>query len=309
MIYYSSTGTLNLMQQAFSGSNEARCALMQTQAAHVILDDFSAMILVQKKSATYCNDLIRWLNCAPPSEENQFLFAADIYTCSDSGAAHTSIPIPNSFSCKEVTVENDIWSFVSRDVTISGTISQMNQAMFPVVFSLKGATAKDIERCFFAIPNTVVPQATPRTVADNPPIIDPALGEVVFNEELQYFEIQWIYKSRTIFMHIATSVRDVAIAMLPMVKNAIRQWGEIDSCAKEFAAQQLLTLKNDSWLQDDESIMTSDAFFSKISAQSLSFDDKGLTDIWYTDGDIFGGHGICIQCSPKGIPYKASLHG
>ena len=63
---------------------------------------------------------------------------------------------------------------------------------------------------------------------------------------------------------------------------------------QDYAVRELLPLKNDLWLDDDELDFTPELFKSKMTLQSISVYANGYFSFWHDDGDIFFGHSIQI---------------
>ncbi|QUH28503.1 DUF2262 domain-containing protein [Vallitalea guaymasensis] len=64
---------------------------------------------------------------------------------------------------------------------------------------------------------------------------------------------------------------------------------------KKFASKELISLKNDSWLEDDEKEMSELEFQSSMSLESLVLYTDDSYTFWYNDGDLFGGHVIIVE--------------
>jgi hypothetical protein len=76
-----------------------------------------------------------------------------------------------------------------------------------------------------------------------------------------------------------------------------------------YTASQLLELKNETWLKEDEVELSINEFISRMSIESISFDEEGEISIWYTDGDLFWGHSILVSYNKEGQPIEASING
>jgi hypothetical protein len=61
-----------------------------------------------------------------------------------------------------------------------------------------------------------------------------------------------------------------------------------------YAVAQLLQLKNDFWLEDNEQPLSADDFVERMDLESISFDNDGDFEFWHDDGDPFWGHLIQI---------------
>ena len=69
--------------------------------------------------------------------------------------------------------------------------------------------------------------------------------------------------------------------------------------AKEYAVDELLDLKNDSWLEEEEEELTPEEFKSRMFLETISFYDDGDFDFWHNDGGLFRGHSIQLSGNLK----------
>ena len=78
---------------------------------------------------------------------------------------------------------------------------------------------------------------------------------------------------------------------------------------EDYAVSELLELKNDTWLDDNEQPLTAQQFKDRMSLQSISIRDDGAFDFWHDDGDLFWGHTIQISGSLKEGLTRADIPG
>ena len=103
--------------------------------------------------------------------------------------------------------------------------------------------------------------------------------------------------------------RDEALRLLPLVSDTVARLDVVDSAARGFAADELLELKNDAWLEGSEPVVTKADFVARMSIETVAFGKEGGYAIWYDDGYLFFGHGICVTVGSRGKPEEASIHG
>ncbi|GHT22403.1 hypothetical protein FACS189430_04130 [Bacteroidia bacterium] len=302
MIYYDTDKMMDLLEKASNSDKKAIEQINQLKCIYAVAKDYSQMIIVQKKQATVKDGLFQWRNCKPDSLQNS-IYVADIYT--NSGTSWSAIPVPPDFEVIKVEENNNVWSFVSRNNTISGTITQIKKAMTNVVFSLKGASKSDILNSFYAIPNTIVVEHKPKTAKDNPPFISKTMGELEFNEDTQVYEGNFL----SVYISIDCDTYAKAKKILPKIEEKINRMEEIDKTAKICSAKKLLKLKNDTWLDEDETEINEDEFIAKMKMESISFYANGAYSLYYADGDIFWGHSIVVNFSRTDIPKDAQIAG
>jgi len=87
---------------------------------------------------------------------------------------------------------------------------------------------------------------------------------------------------------------DAVLAVAQALFSAREDWS---TRVKEFAADRLLSLKNDNWLQDDENDLSRGDFISRMTLKEISIDESGSFTFWHDDGDLFWGHTIAIRGS------------
>ncbi len=77
----------------------------------------------------------------------------------------------------------------------------------------------------------------------------------------------------------------------------------------DYAVQELLPLKNDAWLGDEETEFSPEEFKSKMTLQSISIYPDGNFDFWHDDGDLFWGHSIQVSGSLADGPTACDIPG
>jgi hypothetical protein len=65
--------------------------------------------------------------------------------------------------------------------------------------------------------------------------------------------------------------------------------------AKDYAVEQLLGIKNDTWLDEDEEAVTPERFKSLMSLESIVIYPDGAVEFYHHDGDLFWGHCILVR--------------
>ena len=77
----------------------------------------------------------------------------------------------------------------------------------------------------------------------------------------------------------------------------------------DFAIQELLELKNDTWLDEGETPFTRERFLSRMELTSISLSDDGEFEFWHDDGDLFWGHSIQVRGNVTDGPTFADIPG
>ena len=77
----------------------------------------------------------------------------------------------------------------------------------------------------------------------------------------------------------------------------------------DFVCDELLELKNDAWLDDDEEEITRDGFIEAIEFCDISLESNGEFTFWFDDGDLFWGHTIIAEGNIDGTFSSAHIAG
>jgi hypothetical protein len=122
-------------------------------------------------------------------------------------------------------------------------------------------------------------------------------GDLTLDRSINWFEgkVKWNGESIRINIH-TDETQDISAGLKVAEKlwDDQRAWKEkVDA----YAVQELLPLKNESWLDDDESPLNASQFKSRMTLQSISIHPDGEFEFWHDDGDLFWGHSIQISGS------------
>lgn len=101
--------------------------------------------------------------------------------------------------------------------------------------------------------------------------------------------------------------------LAPARRHAREVLAEFDTYsrrAEEYAVQELLPLKNDIWLdEDEETPLTPQQFKQRMALEALVFYAEGDVTFYYQDGDLFWGHTIELGMDAAGEFLRADIPG
>lgn len=89
-------------------------------------------------------------------------------------------------------------------------------------------------------------------------------------------------------------------------------WKDQERWAKrieDYAVRELLPLKNESWLDDEDVELSAQLFKSKMTLESITVTPDGSFDFWHNDGDLFSGHSIQVSGDLSQGPTDAAIPG
>lgn len=131
---------------------------------------------------------------------------------------------------------------------------------------------------------------------------DPVLGRLVLNKSVDWFEgtIDWLGKPIEIAVcnDRLGSPADALRTAQALVAR-MRDWAV---AVDEYALSQLLQLKNDVWLEEDEEPVTRADFLARMQLRSITIRAQGRFEFGHDDGDLFWGHSIQVSgCLEQGL--------
>ncbi len=98
-----------------------------------------------------------------------------------------------------------------------------------------------------------------------------------------------------------------AAAALAVTRTLWRDSEEWDRRLRDYAVQELLDLKNDSWLDEEEPPVSPEQFRRRMTLEAVSVAPDGEFTFTYGDGDLFGGHAIRVSGSLREGPRRADI--
>jgi len=120
------------------------------------------------------------------------------------------------------------------------------------------------------------------------------LGKFELDRRLDWYEgkTDWNGKLIDVFLSGELEKLDNTEKNAILIVQNQKDW---DNYMKEKICNELLTLKNDSWLEEDEKPLTVDEFISKIYLESITVNNTDDFQMCFNDGDIFWGHAITVE--------------
>ena len=124
---------------------------------------------------------------------------------------------------------------------------------------------------------------------------DATLGRLDYNRRFGWFEGRAEWCGQDVKIRLSCTRSEEPTAVLDVATRLFKEQARWDRRVREYAVEQLLPLKNDSWLDEGEEEMSAADFLSKMSLESISLDEEGDLTFWHNDGDLFWGHAIQIS--------------
>ncbi len=121
---------------------------------------------------------------------------------------------------------------------------------------------------------------------------DTHFGTFTFDRRVEWYlaSVKWL--GETIDLTLNGEEPDEIESCLKVARELWANESSWQTRMQNYAVEELLPLKNDSWLDDNELDLTPDTFKRKMTLQSISIYPDGDFEFWHDDGDMFFGHSI-----------------
>lgn len=134
-------------------------------------------------------------------------------------------------------------------------------------------------------------------------------GNLVLNPRIDWFEGKREWNGRSIDVRF-DKCGDARIDNAMETASTLWKQQEVwKRRIEDFAVKELLALKNEDWLDEDEARLTPADFESRLELQSIGFAPDGSFDFCFDDGGLFCGHWIEIRGTLRDGPTDAEIFG
>ncbi len=143
------------------------------------------------------------------------------------------------------------------------------------------------------------------------PVVIPhqVFGDFTLNRSVRWFTARPIWRGTTIDVTVGATDDDRLHPETLAETEAF--WADIDDWYPRYvecAVEHLFDLKNESWLNDNESPLTVEEFAIRLRPSSISIEDNEAV-VFFDDGDVFFGHSIIVSGPIDTGPSDAQLAG
>jgi hypothetical protein len=124
---------------------------------------------------------------------------------------------------------------------------------------------------------------------------DPTFGIFTLDRRVDWFTGEVVWDGKRIPLNLSKS--EEAQEALKSARELWQNQVEWNRRVRDFAVQELLPLKNGTWLDEDEAELSPDEFKDRMTLESITVYPDGSFEFWHDDGDLFWGHSIQISGS------------
>ena len=143
-----------------------------------------------------------------------------------------------------------------------------------------------------------------------PDIECPVIGILRYEEKYDWYEGQLKVQQSEISIQLLTDDDEAVASALKRATDFVKESEKHAQSAREYAVESLLTLKNETWMEDkDEEPLTPEQFKERMVLDSISIDSDGDVSFYHSDGDLFWGHCILVTMNSENNFTSADIAG
>lgn len=124
---------------------------------------------------------------------------------------------------------------------------------------------------------------------------DAVLGTLVFERGLDRFSGRVLWRGQLVEIDLGARNRERLPDCITIARTLIRDQAEWHDRTRDFAVKELLSPKNENWLDEGEEELTADDFRKRLTLSSLTLDPDGNFTFWFDDGGLFFGHSVTVS--------------
>lgn len=138
---------------------------------------------------------------------------------------------------------------------------------------------------------------------------DAFFGTVTFDRALNGWEKQVEWNGTTVHLYLSPGEDGDLQALLRLAEALWEDAAGWERRLREFAVEELIELKNDTWLDENEEEVTPEQFYARMTLESIALEPGGGFEFTYADGDLFWGHVIQVSGTLTEGPTDAGIAG
>jgi hypothetical protein len=272
--------------------------LAATNAGH------SALLVLRRFAAAPSQDKRQVLNCRPSGPD--FQPGITIATCFDTGGAQSNAYLPTNFTYTGLHLRSQEVDLLRADApTLTTNISELNRKLnFWLTF-----VEDDLRAAFSRLCNEHYAPRSPAVPSPSELVLEvPSVGKLTYNPRYEWYEGSFAVDDQPpvplTLAYVAPPALGLQQAWVEQQLQA-RFWEPMLTAMTE----ELLVLKNDAWLDEEEAALSKEEFEQRVTLSGLAFYADGSAAIYCDDDDLFWGHTIEISLDKQGNYRSAHLAG
>jgi uncharacterized protein (TIGR03067 family) len=147
-----------------------------------------------------------------------------------------------------------------------------------------------------------------RKSSGTPALADEVLGRLAWDDNLNWYSGKIAKGDISVEVSLTRDQHGSVDRTQARARHVVQNLPTYIELARRYAVENLLDLKNDNWLDEEEEPLTAAAFRQRMTLESMVFSSNGGITFYHDDGNLFWGHciQICVdaqdQCVGADIP-------
>jgi hypothetical protein len=140
-------------------------------------------------------------------------------------------------------------------------------------------------------------------------IEDEVFGTLVLDRRVDWYETRATWGTTKVQLYVSPDEQGGLQSSLRTAKALWSDQAAWDRRVRDYAVQELLRLKNESWLEEGEAHVSPEQFRSRMTLESLTVYPDGEFEFMHDDGELFWGHAIQVCGDLVDGPNDADIPG
>jgi hypothetical protein len=137
----------------------------------------------------------------------------------------------------------------------------------------------------------------------------PFFGTFTLDRARNWYEVDFPWNSRNVHLYLSRGGCEDEQELFGTARSLWKQQKTWDKRIRDYAAAELLDLKNDLWRGDGEKEFNPAAFKGRMALEAIEVRPGGKFEFTYDDGNLFWGHVIQVRGTLAEGPTHAGIAG
>jgi hypothetical protein len=138
---------------------------------------------------------------------------------------------------------------------------------------------------------------------------DPVFGKLTLDRRISIFIGSAVWRGDTVRLYVDAKEPAEVQAALAMAKRLWQAQDDWDQRMRDCAVRELLPLKNENWLMENEAAVSVEEFKQRMKLESISIAPGGSVEFSCADDGMFGEHSIEVNGTITDGPADAHIAG
>lgn len=134
-------------------------------------------------------------------------------------------------------------------------------------------------------------------------------GPCKLDRKYKWFRCEYTWMETVINLYFNTDQLEEMEELEKTALSLFNKEEDWDQRIKQKITEELLSIKNENWLEENENPLTPEEFQDKIRVEAINIHPESDFQFWYDDGDTFWGHSISIDGKLDGTLEEVGIHG